>query len=182
MSTPSLSRGSKAHAQLMLQGHSGKGGTDVVGVRFVSTAARKGVVVQSFAKGGMRLVQLLPEHGESGAMLRALAPSIVVLHYGANDSGNLADLEAWRTQLVGAIAWLRAELENPSLRVIIASDLRFGVGGTPLWFIQRMPVIRNTVWISRFRRRFMSAICISYSKSDTARRPRISPTAFFSFM
>lgn len=145
MSTPSLSRGSKAHAQLMLQGDSGKGGTDVVGVRFVSTAARKGVVVQSFAKGGMRLVQLLPEHGESGAMLRALAPSIVVLHYGANDSGNLADLEAWRTQLVGAIAWLRAELENPSLRVIIASDLRFGVGGTPLWFIQRMPVIAHEI-------------------------------------
>lgn len=145
ISTPSLSRGSKAHAQLMLQGDSGKGGTDVVGVRFVSTAARKGVVVQSFAKGGMRLVQLVAEHGESGAMLRALAPSVVVLHYGANDSGNLADLEAWRTQLVGTIAWLRAELENPELRVIIASDLRFGVGGSPLWFIHRMPVIAHEI-------------------------------------
>ena len=145
MNTPSLTRGAKSHLQLMLQGDSSKSGTDVVGVRFASTVARKGVVVQSFAKGGMRLVQLIPDHGQSGAMLRALAPSVVVLHYGANDSGNLADMEAWRTQLVGTIAWLRSELENPTLRVIIASDLRFGVGGNPLWFIQRMPVIAHEI-------------------------------------
>ena len=32
--------------------------------------------------------------------------------------------------------------------------------------------IMNTVSTSGLRRRFISAICISYSKSDTARRPR----------
>ena len=145
MSTPTLTRGGKSHLQLMLQGDSTKFGTDVIGVRFASTSARKGVVVQSFAKGGMRLAQLIPEHGESGAMLRALAPSVVVLCYGANDSGNLADLEAWRAQLVESIAWLRAELQDPTLRVIIASDLRLATGGNPQWFIERMPVIAHQV-------------------------------------
>lgn len=143
--TPTLQRGAKKHVQLMLQGDSAKMGTDVVGVRFFSTSSRKGIVVQSFARGGMRLQQLMAEHAESGAMLRAVAPSIVVLHYGANDSGNLANLEEWRAQLVGTIEWLRTELENPALPVVIASDLRHGTGGTPQWFIERMPVIAHEV-------------------------------------
>lgn len=145
VTTPTLSRGTKAHLQLMLQGDSAKVGSDVIGVRFASTAARRGVVMQSFARGGMKLSDLVAEHGESGAMLRAIDPSVVVLHYGANDSGNLLNLEQWRAQLVGTIDWLRTELENPALRVIIASDLRHGSGGNPQWFIERMPVIAHEV-------------------------------------
>ena len=41
--------------------------------------------------------------------------------------------------------------------------------------------MRNTVSIVLSSRRFIRAICISYSKSDTARRPRTIPIAFFCF-
>ena len=44
--------------------------------------------------------------------------------------------------------------------------------------IQRKPVIKNTVCISRLRRRFISAIWNSYSKSETARIPRKIAWAF----
>lgn len=143
--TPELSRGGKAHLQLEVQGDSSTVGTDILGVRFYSTTARKGVLVQSFARGGMRLHHLMADYPESGPLLRALAPSVAVLQYGANDSGNLLSLDEWRVKLVNTIHWLRAESGNPTLPVIIASDLRHRFVGDVQWYIQRMPVVAHEV-------------------------------------
>ena len=140
---PQLAFGGKSHLQLMLQGDSAKSGTDVVGVRFFSTKARKGLLLQSFARGGMRLHHLMAEHAESGPLLRAMAPSVAVLQYGANDSGNLLSLEEWRVKLLNTINWLRTETGNPTLPVIIASDLRHRFVGDVQWYIQRMPVVAH---------------------------------------
>lgn len=122
--TPPLSFAGRRHVQLELAGTSAKSATEVIGVRFRSTGKPHGVVLQSFARGGMRLPDLVAEHGASGAFLRALAPSIAVLHYGANDAGAQPSFAEWKSQLVATIAWMRAELGDPAFPVIIASELR----------------------------------------------------------
>lgn len=122
--TPALDFAGRRHLQLAVSGASPKVAAEVVGVRFRSTGAPRGVVLQSFARGGMRLPDLMAEHGGSGAFLRTLAPSVAVLHYGANDAGALPTVAAWKSQLVSTIAWLRAELGDPAFPVIIVSELR----------------------------------------------------------
>lgn len=126
LSTPALDFAGKRHVQLCISGASAKNGTDIAGVRFRSLSAHRGVVVQSFARGGMKLVDVLGEHGASGAFLRALAPSVVVLHYGANDAASGISIETWRSQVLSTIAWLRTEMGDPNFPVILASDLRSG--------------------------------------------------------
>ncbi|MFM7261454.1 MAG: hypothetical protein ACKO3W_12710, partial [bacterium] len=126
LQTPSLDFAGKRHVQLYLSGASPKVGTDVAGVRFRSVGAHEGVIVQSFARGGMRLQDVLGEHGASGAFLRAMAPSVVVLHFGANDAAYAIGLEEWRARIVSTIAWIRAELNDASFPVILSSDLRSG--------------------------------------------------------
>jgi hypothetical protein len=93
----------------------------------------------------MRLSHLLTEHGEGGAMLRAIAPSVVVLHYGANDAAYLHTPEQFRSELLATIAWLRAELAAPTLPVVIAGELRFGFNGTELAYLDRYPVVAHEI-------------------------------------
>lgn len=126
LQTPVLDFAGRRHLQLYVSGTSSKVGTDVAGVRFRSLGAHKGVVVQSFARGGMRLQDVLGEHGASGAFLRAMDPTVVVLHYGANDAAYGIGLEEWRTRALATIAWIRSELVQPDFPVILASDLRSG--------------------------------------------------------
>lgn len=153
--TPALEFNGLRHVQLALEGVSPKTGADVVGVRFRSVGAHRGVVLQSFARGGMRLPDLTAEHGASGAVLRALAPSIAVLHYGANDAGNLpagaAGLEAWRAQLLSTIAWIRAELGDPAFPVVIAAEIRCNNGPAHDAVIDAMPAIAHAIALADAR-------------------------------
>ncbi|MCE2883871.1 MAG: hypothetical protein LW806_03085 [Planctomycetaceae bacterium] len=126
LQTPVLDFAGRRHLQLYVSGASSKVGTDVAGVRFRSLGAPRGVVVQSFARGGMRLQDVLGEHGTSGAFLRAMNPTVIVLHFGANDAAYGIGLDEWRTRLIATIGWIRAELGQPDFPVILASDLRSG--------------------------------------------------------
>lgn len=147
LATPALDFAGKRHLQLCLSGASAKSGTDVVGVRFRSLSAHRGVVVQSFARGGMKLADVLGQHSASGALLRAIDPSVVVLHYGANDAASAISLETWRAQLTATIAWLRAETGDPSFPVILASDLRSGPAETfPI--LDAMPGVAHDIAMS----------------------------------
>ena len=151
--TPALAFNGLRHLQLALEGVAPKSGVDagadVVGVRFRSTGAHRGVVLQSFARGGMRLPDLTAEHGASGAVLRALAPGVAVLHYGANDAGNLpagaAGLELWRAQLLAAIAWIRVEMGDPGFPVVIASEIRCNNGPAHDAVIDAMPAVAHAI-------------------------------------
>jgi hypothetical protein len=143
--TPALSFAGKRHLQLLVEGSSAKSPADVVGVRFRSLSAHRGVTVVPFAEGGMRLVQVIADHGQSGAAMRAIAPSIVVLHYGANDSGNISSLEQWRSQLLSTIAWLRKELGDPALPIVIAAELRLNAEPQFVAIMDAMPVIAHEI-------------------------------------
>lgn len=144
LQTPALDFADRRHVQLYLSGASRKTGTDVAGVRFRSVGAHRGVVVQSFARGGMRLQDVLGEHGASGAFLRAMDPSVIVLHFGANDAAYSIGLEEWRTRILATIGWIRAEIGDPEFPVILASDLRSGpVAGFPI--LDAMPGVAHEI-------------------------------------
>ena len=170
LETPTLDFGGKRHVQLNLSGAipsndakndgtnggtaSGKTqntkkygkslGTEVAGVRFRSLSAHRGVVVQSFARGGMRLQDVLGEHAQSGPFLRAMDPSVAVLHFGANDAAYGISLDEWRSRVLQTVAWIRAETGDPTFPVILASDLRSGpVDGFPI--LDLMPVVAHEI-------------------------------------
>jgi hypothetical protein len=118
-------------------------GLDLVGFRFRSTSHNRGVIVHSFSKGGLYLAQLLPLHGGSGPMLKAWAPGAAMLHLGANDAAVMTNPELWRPMLEQAIAWIRSAMGDPAFPVILASDIRGGIGGQPFVNIDRMPAIAH---------------------------------------
>jgi hypothetical protein len=149
--TPPLSFAGRRHVQLALAGDSLKSSVDVIGVRFRSASAHRGVVLQSFARGGMRLEHLTAEHEASGPVLRALAPSMAVLHYGANDAGVLRSVDEWRTQLQGAIAWIRAQLKDPAFPIMIVAEQRCIAGIETMALLDALPTVAHELALSDTR-------------------------------
>jgi hypothetical protein len=145
MSTPPLAFAGKRHLQLLLRGADPKSGAEFVGMRWKSDAPPRGVVVQGFSKGGMRLGQLVGSHSDADELLKAIAPHVAVLHFGANDAGNGITPSEWRSQLEAAIAWIRASMDDPSFPVIIAAELRVGFSPTPWIVFDWMPVIAHEI-------------------------------------
>ncbi|MEY3144178.1 MAG: GDSL-like Lipase/Acylhydrolase family [Planctomycetota bacterium] len=143
LASPPLSFGGRRHLQFELRGNSATIGQEMVGVRFRSLAANRGIVVQSIARGGMRLGDILGQHSQSGPMLRALAPQVAVLHLGANDAGYGPTKEEWRAQLVASIAWIRAEMGDPQFPIVLAAELRVSGSITAAAVIDWMPVIAH---------------------------------------
>jgi lysophospholipase L1-like esterase len=143
--TPPLDFAGRAHVQLALRGSSPDAPVELVGVRFRSMAAPRGVVVQSFAKGGMRALDYLVDHQQAGGMLRAIGPSVVVLHYGTNDAKQLTSTDEWRSRLLATIALVRAQAKNPALPVILAAELRCGSTPAAQAMIDRMPAVAHQI-------------------------------------
>lgn len=143
IASPPLSFGGRRHLQFEIRGASATVGQDVVGVRFRSLAANRGVVVQSIARGGMRLGHILGQHANAGAMLRALAPRVAVLQLGANDAVLGPTRQEWRTQLVATIAWIRAQMGDPQFPIVLAAELRAGGSQTAFTAIDWMPVVAH---------------------------------------
>lgn len=143
LSTPPLSLGGKRHLQLDLRGLSAKVGQDVVGVRLRSAGPQRGAVVQSIARGGLRLADFPAEYGGSGAMLRAVAPRVAVLHYGANDAFLGTTREEWRARLLAMIGWIRRETGDAQFPVIIASEVKLSGSPQANETIDWMPVVAH---------------------------------------
>ncbi len=119
-STPPLSTGSREQVQLRLMGASQEP-VDCLGVRYRAVGESRGVVVHSFSKGGMRIADFLSQHGSCGETLRTVAPNVVVLHWGANDSTWTTSAQ-WRQSLLDTIGALRSAASDPALPIIIAGD------------------------------------------------------------
>jgi lysophospholipase L1-like esterase len=147
LETPVLAQPVGTHPQLVLRGVSPMS-SELIGVRFRSTGPAGGVVVQSFAKGGMRALDYLTDHQEAGGMLRALSPSLVVLHFGTNDAHQLASADEWAPRMAALIQMIREQAKDPSLPIILASDLR--CGSTPLArsIVDRMPAVAHEIALS----------------------------------
>jgi hypothetical protein len=143
LSTPVLGLGGRRHAQVAMSATDWGDGLDLVGFRIRSTLESRGVIVHSFSKGGFQLSQLVPVHGGSGPMLKAWNPGAVMLHLGANDAMVMTDPESWRPMLEQAIQWIRDAMGDPAFPVILASDIRGGIGGQPFANIDRMPAIAH---------------------------------------
>jgi len=143
LSTPPLSFAGRAHLQVEFRGASAKTGQQIAGVRFRSLAADRGVVVQSIARGGMRLGDIVGDHPDAGPMLRAIAPSVAVIHLGANDAVYGPTRAEWRKKLVEAIARIRLFMNDPQFPVVIASELRAGGSATAFATIDWMPVVAH---------------------------------------
>ena len=148
LSTPPLGFGGRAHLQLELRGASAKTGQEVAGVRFRSLADDRGVVVQSLARGGMRLRDVIGDHADAGPMLRALAPSVAVIQLGANDAGFGPTREEWREELVATIGWIRSRMEDPQFPILLAAELRAGGSATAFATIDWMPVVAHDLAIA----------------------------------
>jgi hypothetical protein len=143
LSTPVLSRGGERHLQVSVGAAAAGGSSDLVGIRFRGNVAPRGIVIQSFSRGGQRLVDLVQRHGLAGEMVRALGPSFAIIHLGANDAMEMTDPESWRGRLQEAIGWMRSAAQDPTFPIIIASDIRGGSGGIPFQVIDRMPAIAH---------------------------------------
>jgi hypothetical protein len=91
----------------------------------------------------MRLEHLVAEHGAGGAVLRALAPTMAVLHYGANDVGVLRSIDDWRVQLEGTIAWIRAEMKDPTFPVMIVAEQRCIAGVETMALLDALPTVAH---------------------------------------
>lgn len=145
ISTPPLDRAGRLHHQIALRAQSTKAPFEFVGIRFRSTAPPRGVVVQSFAKGGLSLGAFLSEHAECSGFFRAWQPSVAVLHFGTNDIGLGATLEQWRTRLSAGVIRLRELAGDPGLPIIIASELRCGVTQIQRDLMDRLPVAAHEI-------------------------------------
>lgn len=147
LDTPVLEQPAGLHPQLVLRGVS-QGSSELIGVRFRSAGPAGGVVVQSFAKGGMRALDYLADHQGAGGMLRALAPSLVVLHFGTNDANQLASSDEWAPRMLALIQLVRQQAKDSTLPIILASDLR--CGSTPLArsIVDRMPAVAHEIALS----------------------------------
>lgn len=150
--TPVLSKEGRRHLQLRVSGLASKGassGADLAAIRFRNTSHTRGVVVQSFARGGMRLPQLRAEHGAIGSFLEILDPSVIVLHYGANDAAGLSEeMTEWRAELLATIAWIRGILGDPAFPIILAGELRCGGSAVAFDRIDRMPAVAHEIALS----------------------------------
>jgi hypothetical protein len=157
LTTPPLDLAGRRHLQLQLLGVSDRDPQEVVGVRFRAEHGGAkggggegggveggGVVLQSLARGGMRLGDLVEDHGASAAILAAVGPRLAVLHYGANDAAVVeVTRDAWRAKLLEAVAWIRASLADPAFPVIIAAELPLGGSTLAAERIDWMPVVAH---------------------------------------
>jgi len=124
-STPDLEFAGQPNIQIEFSGTSAELPTEIVGLRFIDVDDHRGAVVQSLGKGGYCTREVLLNHADSGAMLAAMAPTAVMLHFGVNDVVNGVDAAAFRADTEQLIAWIRKAVGEPELPVILCCDLWF---------------------------------------------------------
>ena len=75
------------HIQVIAQGDSPTSSVDLLGARFVNASDTSGVSVQSFSRGGLRVMDFLNDFEDGADLFDAVAgdDDIVALSYGAND-------------------------------------------------------------------------------------------------
>lgn len=71
-----------------LEHGSGSGQFFAVAQRWVNTTTTKGLVVSSMSKSGCKMDQIISDHGNSGPILRAVRPEIVIIALHTNSAGN----------------------------------------------------------------------------------------------
>lgn len=119
----------KRHLQLELLGSMTSTLTDIIGARFKSDQCPHGLVIQSLSAGGLSTKEFLNTYRAPGLLFRAMGFDAVILHFGANDSGEGSTAEAFRQDTERLIARIRSWVNTPDFPVILIADpYRKGLG------------------------------------------------------
>lgn len=116
-----LDRGDLAYHRVELHGTDPKASVDIAGVRFVDSRNHYGVSIQSFSSGGYTASSLLSEHGQCGAMLKALEFDLAIVQYGANDAVGIGP-DTYHSRLLEVIDFIRVEMDDPCFPVVLVGD------------------------------------------------------------
>ncbi len=129
--TAALSYGGNTYLALQVAGTDDTALTDIIGLRFFNETYPQGVVFDTFSHGGYQATSFLNAAGNAGAMFQAMNFQAVILHYGANDSGNNVSAQDFQTNIESVMALVRSWVGDPNFPVILIADVyRTGLTAT----------------------------------------------------
>lgn len=112
----------KRHLQLELLGSMTSALTDIIGARFKSDQCPQGLVIQDLSAGGLSTKEFLGTYRAADLLFRAMKFDAAILHFGANDVGEGATAEMFRTDTERLIARIRSWAGKPDFPIILMSD------------------------------------------------------------
>jgi lysophospholipase L1-like esterase len=96
--------------------------TDIIGARFKSDQCPQGLVIQDLSAGGLSTKEFLGTYRAADLLFRAMKFDAAILHFGANDVGEGATAEMFRTDTERLIARIRSWAGKPDFPIILMSD------------------------------------------------------------
>ena len=120
--TPVLPRNGLRDLQLELLGSMTSALTDILGMRFISDQCPQGIVIQDLSADGLSAKDFVDRYGEAGDLFQAMGFDAAILHFGANDIGQGATAETFRTDTERLIARIRTWTRDADFPVILMSD------------------------------------------------------------
>lgn len=119
--------GPSGYLQIAISGTDSSKLTDVIGARFVNTARPEGWTFTSLSAGGYAVDDALTRHGDSGPVLAALNPDVLLISFGANDCGRGVTADQFQAGISLLIEFVRSST-RPDLPVILLTDpFRYGL-------------------------------------------------------
>ncbi len=112
----------KRYLQLELLGSMTSNLTDIIGARFKSDQCPQGLVIQDLSAGGLSTKEFLSFYRGAHLLFRTMGFDAVILHFGANDSGEGSTAESFRADTERLIARIRSWVGKPDFPVILMSD------------------------------------------------------------
>ncbi len=129
--TAPLSYSGNLYMALQVAGTADSKLTDIIGLRFFNETHPRGVVFDSFSQGGYQATSFLSAAGNAGAMFQAMNFQAVILHYGANDSGNNVSAQMFQTNIKSVMSLVRSWVQDSNFPVILIADVyRTGLTAT----------------------------------------------------
>lgn len=117
------------YMQLEVFGSSDSALTDLIGLRFVNETHPEGVVIDNFSLGGYTASRFSSTHADAGPMFAAFGFHAAVLHYGANEGGNVTATQ-FESDISAVISQVRAWVGKDDFPIILIADV-YESGLTP---------------------------------------------------
>jgi lysophospholipase L1-like esterase len=122
-STAALNYAGNKYMALQVAGTDDNLLTDIIGLRFFNETHPQGVVFDTFSAGGYQAANFLASSSNAGAVFAALNFQAVVLHYGANDSGDGISAQQFQTNIEAVMALVRSWVGDPNFPIILIADV-----------------------------------------------------------
>lgn len=124
--TITVTQGANVFSQIMVRGASD---TPVrVSTCRIRHANARGIAITSASAGGYQVTSVLGSHADAGPFTAAIGPfDLVILQFGANDSGNNVTPAQYRTNLQTLISTMRGWLGADQTFLIVPDIARIGL-------------------------------------------------------